>query len=177
MTTRAEAAQLRPFRFCPSPRFVLISEVHQNYPGDVMTDAVNDMANNDMANNDAANHDMANHDVADHNLANLEKPEKTRKSMWWWPAEIVASGWAGAAAVVAFRGCWHGKMGWPLGVQGYSYQVCLSCGAMRLFDEKAFTAYGPFRNDLNELIAWKESTKSRSDSRAQPATNVSHQAP
>jgi len=48
---------------------------------------------------------------------------------------------------------------------------------MRLFDEKAFMAYGPFRNDLRELIAWKESTKSRSDSREQPATNVSHQTP
>ena len=96
--------------------------------------------------------------------ANAEKPEKLRKSMWWWPAGVVASGLAGAAAVVAFRGCWHGKMGWPVGVQGYSYQVCLTCGAMRLFDEKTFTAYGPFRNDLNELIAWERTTKSESNS-------------
>ncbi len=29
---------------------------------------------------------------------------------------------------------------------------------MRLFDEKTFRAYGPFRNDLNELIAWEKST-------------------
>jgi len=137
-----------------------------------MTDVVNDMANNDLCNNN-----MANSGVAHNNLENLEKPERARKSMWWWPVEIVASGLAGAAAVAAFRGCWHGKMGWPLGVQGYSYQVCLSCGAMRLFDEKAFIGYGPFRNDLNELIAWKESTKSRSDSRVQPAGNVSHQTP
>jgi len=39
------------------------------------------------------------------------------------------------------------------GIQGYSYQVCLNCGAMRLFDEKAFRAYGPVRYDLNALIA------------------------
>ncbi|MGD1216265.1 MAG: hypothetical protein ABR861_14900 [Terriglobales bacterium] len=84
-----------------------------------------------------------------------ERPEKLKKSSWWWPG-VVASSLAGAAAVVAFRGCWHGKMSWPVGVQGYSYQVCLSCGAMRLFDEKTFSAYGPFRNDLNELIAWEK---------------------
>jgi hypothetical protein len=89
-----------------------------------------------------------------------EKPEKLRKSSWWWPA-IVASSLAGAA-VVLFRGCWHGKMSWPVGVQGYSYQVCLSCGAKRLFDEKTFSAYGPFRYDLNELIAWEKSTKPKS---------------
>jgi len=130
-----------------------------------MTDAVHDFSNNGVANN-AAN-----------NAVKLEKREKTRKSIWWWPAEVVASGWAGAAAMVAFRGCWHNNMGWPLGVEGYSYQVCLSCGAMRLFDEKAFVAYGPFRNDLNELIAWKESRKSSSNSRAQPAASVSHQTP
>ncbi|MGB6385714.1 MAG: hypothetical protein WBD25_04090 [Terriglobales bacterium] len=86
-----------------------------------------------------------------------EKAEKLKKSNWWWPG-IVATSLAGAA-VVAFRGCWHGKMGWPVSVQGYSYQVCLSCGAMRLFDEDTFSAHGPFRYDLNELIAWKKSTK------------------
>jgi hypothetical protein len=77
-----------------------------------------------------------------------QKPEKLKKSSWWWPG-VVASSLAGAA-VVAFRGCWHGKMGWPIGGQGYSYQVCLSCGAKRLFDEKTFSAYGPFRYDLDE---------------------------
>ena len=86
-----------------------------------------------------------------------EKPDKLKKSSWWWPG-VVASSLAGVA-VVAFRGCWHGKMSWPIGVQGYSYQVCLSCGAKRLFDEKAFSAYGPFRYDLNELTAWETSTK------------------
>jgi len=53
-----------------------------------------------------------------------EKPEKLKKSSWWWP-EVVASSLAGAA-VLAFRGCWHRKMSWPIGGQGYSYQVCLS---------------------------------------------------
>jgi hypothetical protein len=126
-----------------------------------MNDAFNDVANNDAANNDVAKN------VA--NLkANLKKRGKNRKPPWWWPAEAVASGCASAAAVVAFRGCWHGNMSWPLGMAGHSYQVCLTCGAMRLFDESAFAAYGPFRNDLNELIAWKESRKSRSNSRAQP---------
>jgi hypothetical protein len=86
-----------------------------------------------------------------------EKREKIRKSSWWWRG-VVATSLAGAA-VVAFRGCWHGKMSWPVAVRGYSYQVCLSCGAMRLFDEKIFNAYGPFRNDLNELIDWESSTR------------------
>jgi hypothetical protein len=89
-----------------------------------------------------------------------QKPEKLKKSSWWWPG-VVASSLAGAA-VVAFRGCWHGKMGWPIGGQGYSYQVCLSCGAKRLFDEKTFSAYGPFRYDLDELTAWESSTKPNS---------------
>jgi hypothetical protein len=44
-------------------------------------------------------------------------------------------------------------MSWPIEVQGYKYQVCLTCGVKRLFDEKTFSAYGPFRNDLDQLIA------------------------
>ena len=70
----------------------------------------------------------------------------------------MASSLAGVA-VLAFRGCWHRKMSCPIGGQGYSYQVCLSCGAKRLFDEKNFSAYGPFRYDLNQLTAWEGSTK------------------
>jgi hypothetical protein len=85
------------------------------------------------------------------------RSEKLKKSNWWWPG-FMATSLAGAA-VVAFRGCWHRKMSWPVGVQGYSYQVCLGCGAKRLFDENTFSAYGPFRYDLNELIAWEKSTK------------------
>jgi len=33
---------------------------------------------------------------------------------------------------------------------------------MRLFDEKSFSAFGPFRYDLDELIAWEKSTKAKS---------------
>jgi hypothetical protein len=88
------------------------------------------------------------------------KPVKLKKYSWWWPG-VVASSLAGAA-VVAFRGCWHRRMSWPVGVQGYSYQVCLSCGAKRLFDEQTFTGYGPFRYDLNELTAWEKSKNPRS---------------
>ena len=89
------------------------------------------------------------------------KFQKPKKSGWWWPAGVVATTLAGAA-VVALRGCWHGNMGWPVGVQGYSYQVCLSCGAKRLFDEKTFSAYGPFRYDLDELITWEKSRNPKS---------------
>jgi len=65
--------------------------------------------------------------------------------------------------VVAFRGCWHRRMSWPIRAQGCSYQVCLSCGAKRLFDEDRFRAYGPFRYDLDELIDWERSAKRKSD--------------
>ena len=104
-------------------------------------------------------------DSVTHAKADPIEREKPRKSSWWWPG-VVATSLAGAA-VVAFRGCWHGKMSWPVGVQGYSYQVCLCCGAMRLFDEKTFSAFGPFRYDLNALIAWEKSAKPRSH----PATD------
>jgi hypothetical protein len=88
------------------------------------------------------------------------KTESLKRSSWWWPG-VVATSLAGAA-VVAFRGCWHRRMSWPIGVQGYSYQVCLSCGAKRLFDENKFRAYGPFRYSLNELITWEKSAKPKS---------------
>ena len=84
-----------------------------------------------------------------------EKPARVKKSNWWWPG-VVATSLAGAV-VVAFRGCWHNNMGWPVAGQGCSYQVCLGCGAKRLFDEGTFSAYGPFRYDLNDLIAWEKS--------------------
>ena len=84
---------------------------------------------------------------------------RPKKFSWLWPG-VVASGLAGVA-VAAFKGCWHGKMGWPIGIDGYSYQVCLNCGAIRLFDEKTFSAYGPFRYDLRELIAWEKSRQAR----------------
>ena len=74
-----------------------------------------------------------------------------RKTSGWWGG-AVADRLAGAA-VSAFRGCWHERMSWPIGVQGYSYQVCLECGAKRLFDETTFRAYGPFRYDLETSAA------------------------
>lgn len=78
--------------------------------------------------------------------------EKKKKSGWLWPLGVVATG-LGAVGVVVFRGCWHGKMSWPVRYQNRSYQVCLGCGIKRLFDEQAFGAYGPYSYDLNSLIA------------------------
>jgi hypothetical protein len=98
-----------------------------------------------------------------------EKSGKPRKINWWWPAEAVASSLAGAV-VVAFRGCFHSRLSWPVAVHGYSYRVCLSCGAKRLFDEETFTAYGPFRYDLNELVAAEKSIKPESH----PLESVQH---
>ena len=76
-----------------------------------------------------------------------------KKSRWKWPLGLMATGLAGAAVVV-FRGCWHGKMSWPVRAQGYSYQVCTGCGIKRLFDEGIFRAYGPYSYDLLRLIEW-----------------------
>jgi hypothetical protein len=89
-----------------------------------------------------------------------QRAAELKKSNWWWPG-VVATSLAGAA-LVALRGCWHRKMSWPVAMQGCSYQVYLSCGAKRLFDENTFRAYGPFRYDLNELIAWGKSAKPKS---------------
>jgi hypothetical protein len=85
----------------------------------------------------------------------IEGAGKPRKAGWLWPAGMVATGLAGMV-LVAIRGCWHRKMSWPVQARGYCYQVCLSCGAKRLFDEQRFRAYGPFRYDLDELIAWRK---------------------
>jgi hypothetical protein len=87
-----------------------------------------------------------------------KRQAKTKKHGWLWPVGMMATGLAGVA-VVAFRGCWHRKMSWPVRMQGRSYQVCLGCGAKRLFDEERFRAYGPYRYDLNELIAWSDADK------------------
>ncbi len=104
----------------------------------------------------------------------LEKAEKLKKTNWWWAAEAVANSLAGAV-VVAFRGCWHSHMSWPVALRGYSYQVCLSCGAQRLFDEETFSAYGPFRYDLNELISPEKSAKSEPHRlESEDEQNISH---
>jgi hypothetical protein len=83
-----------------------------------------------------------------------ESPGKSWKAGWLWPVGVVATSLA-TAGLLLLRGCWHRRMSWPVRAQGYSYQVCLSCGVKRLFDEKGFCSYGPFRYDLNELIAWE----------------------
>ena len=44
-------------------------------------------------------------------------------------------------------------MSWPIRVEGFSYQVCLSCGVKRLFDEGTFRGYGAYRYNLHDLIA------------------------
>jgi len=82
-----------------------------------------------------------------------ETARKSRQSGWLWALGAAATSLAGVL-LLAFRGCWHRSMSWPVCAQGYSYQVCLGCGVKRLFDEKRFCSYGPYRYDLNELIAW-----------------------
>ena len=78
--------------------------------------------------------------------------EEKKKSGWLKPLFVVATG-LGAAGVVIFRGCWHGKMSWPVRFHDHSYQVCLGCGIKRLFDEDAFRGYGPYSYDLERLLA------------------------
>ena len=87
-----------------------------------------------------------------------QAPEKPRKSNWLLPAGAVATGIAGVALFL-LRGCWHRKMSWPVRSQDYAYQVCLGCGVKRLFDEENFRSYGPFHNNLNELIAWENARR------------------
>jgi hypothetical protein len=76
-----------------------------------------------------------------------DKTGRLKNSQWWHPAVVANS--VAEVVVSAFRGCWHSTVSWPVGGPGCSYQVCLGCGAKRLFDEETFTAYGPFRYDLN----------------------------
>ena len=91
-----------------------------------------------------------------------------KKSRWKVPLGLVATGVAGAAVLV-LRGCWHRKMSWPVRSQNYSYQVCLGCGIKRLFDEKAFRAYGPYSYDLTRLIAWDEKRSAAATPHQRPA--------
>jgi hypothetical protein len=86
--------------------------------------------------------------------------DEKKKSSWMWPLGLLATGLAGVG-VVLFRGCWHGKMSWPVRSQGHSYQVCLGCGIKRLFDENSFRAYGPYSYDLNRLIAWDQNRQKK----------------
>lgn len=56
----------------------------------------------------------------------------------------------GLAAKRLIRFCRHKRMGWPIRQDGYTYQACLDCGMQRLFDEKRFQSYGPYRCDLTQ---------------------------
>ena len=98
--------------------------------------------------------------------AKPNKSGKGRKMRWLWPLGVVATSLAGTGLLV-LRGSWHRRMSWPLRAQGHSYQVCLSCGVKRLFDERAFCSYGPFRYDLNELIAWERAKTEDSEAHRQ----------
>ncbi len=77
---------------------------------------------------------------------------KQIKKRWLFRLGVGAAALGGAAAFV-LRGCWHTRMSWPIRQDDCAYQVCLGCGIKRLFDEKAFRAYGSFGYDLHELLA------------------------
>jgi hypothetical protein len=72
--------------------------------------------------------------------------------------------------VFLFRGCWHSKMSWPVRSQGHCYQVCMSCGIKRLFDEQEFRSFGPYRYDLNELMRWSQAQHQTDAERQRPAS-------
>ena len=92
--------------------------------------------------------------------------EAGKRSGWLWPLGLLATSLAGIGVVV-FRGCWHGKMSWPVRANNHSYQVCLGCGIKRLFNEKDFRAYGPYSYDLSRLIAWDQSRTSEPQPQAE----------
>lgn len=96
--------------------------------------------------------------------------EKIKQSRWFWPLGIVATSVAGTA-LLFFRGCWHGKMSWPISAEGHSYQVCLGCGIKRLFDEKAFRRYGPYSYDLQRLVAWDQARDAKPHPETIPNVN------
>ena len=93
--------------------------------------------------------------------------KEKKKSRWVWQMGLLATGVAGAAAM-AFRGCWHRKMSWPVRSQEYSYQVCMGCGSKRLFDEESFQPYGPFSHDLSRLIAWEKAQRAKFEQTEKP---------
>jgi len=92
---------------------------------------------------------------------------KSSQSNWLWVG-AATTGLAGLALLV-LRGCWHRRMSWPVRAQGHAYQVCLGCGVKRLFDEKRFQPYGPFRYDLAELISWDRARREESKPPGAPA--------
>lgn len=90
----------------------------------------------------------------------MSEVKQKKKSNWLWPVGLLATGLAGIGVMI-FRGCWHSKMSWPVRAQDHSYQVCLGCGIKRLFDERAFRAYGPFSYDLNRLVEWDHAQRGK----------------
>jgi hypothetical protein len=94
--------------------------------------------------------------------------EVKKKSGWLWPLGLLATGLAGASVVI-FRGCWHSRMSWPVRFKDHSYQVCLGCGIKRLFDEKAFRAFGPYSYDLDRLVSWDRARRAELQPAAAPA--------
>jgi hypothetical protein len=61
-------------------------------------------------------------------------------------------------------------MGWPISYDHeYSYQVCTDCGIKRLYDDRAFRAYGPFGYHVEELIARDRLARIKHMERAQNA--------
>jgi hypothetical protein len=95
---------------------------------------------------------------------NVNKPKRSR---WFWPMGLLATGMAGAAVVL--RGCWHSKMSWPVRSQGCAYQVCTGCGIKRLFDEDAFRGYGPYSYDIERLLAYEQAKRLKNKA-AEPST-------
>ena len=95
------------------------------------------------------------------------KPSKNKRSRWFWPVGLFATGLAGAAVIL--RGCWHSKMSWPIRSQGCSYQVCTGCGIKRLFDEDAFRGYGPYSYDIQRLLAWDHARRLKARGQEAPA--------
>lgn len=102
--------------------------------------------------------------------------EKKNKSRRLWPLGLLATG-LGGAAVMLFRGCWHGKMSWPIRIQEHSYQVCLGCGIKRLFDEKGFRAYGPYSYDLNRLVSWEVARREAAVEVPEPESQIALEVP
>ena len=99
------------------------------------------------------------------------KTTKPKRSRWMWPVGLMATGLAGAA--VLFRGCWHRRMSWPVRSAGHSYQVCLGCGAKRLFDEEACQSYGPYSYELPRLIAWDREKRAKHEAQVARAQHRS----
>jgi hypothetical protein len=91
----------------------------------------------------------------------FEAAKKLHKKLgrWIWPLGLATAGLA-AVTTVLLRGCRHTHLSWPVRHDDhYSYRVCTTCGAKRLFDHNMFREYGPYEYDLNKLIARERSQR------------------